>query len=1558
MKKRMLSAWIVLCMVLAPQFPSVWAGENEFDQTKTAAAVPDGYSAEETGRQDPPLYADPEAAGAEGRGGEAEKGGGTGEADRESGFGEAERIAAAPHGDGAPQSYSKTLVVSDGEFKDIQAALDSLSGDVGGAVYIQIDKSFPSLGHDVVYSVPTDKGIESLTLGTSLESGITLGSYNSQFRFYANGVPLIIDRGVEFAGGMIFGGGEKAVLSGGTSITLREGSGAKTIYGGGQNSDVTGDISLMIQGEILFLYGGGYARPSGNALEAAANVDGNISIVISGENSSLSKEAVGGGYAYTGVSKANDEEQHLQANVNGTISITLDCPNLIGSPELYGGGKAEMVTTSSTLENAGNCILEANVTGDIEVVLTGNAKSTTNNSSSRMTLWGGGFARSYINGDKEVTIENTSLSALVTGDITVDGTEDFNATSGYDDWDSSMLRSMYGGGKSAGRFTNATVKGSTSVVTSRKTLDSEYGVFGGGSALQGGVARVTGNTSVEVRKSDTQPDDHENAKGVIGGGNGGFWGDATVEGSTSVTIAEDIIFESSGLAMIGGGYVSESNGIADVLGNVTLRVGNGVSVPSSPAVVGAGRVKSRTTDGRANVGGNVTTQMGSVLQNKYIFGAGYAGGTNSSAAVGGDVETTVNGATNGSWVFGGGYGQSSELVEAPAKVSGTTVLRVSNSSSPNGYLLGGGWGSGTTPGGKTIVNVENSSYKSLYGGGYLEQAGDVQIAVTGSALINVFGGGNGAGVNDVRMSIADTDISYLYGGSTSGNKAEDIRITLADSAVTSLYAGGGDNSTANSAEITVLGSSTLKVTKGGALTNRPVIQIGDGAAETDARVYYLYEEGIEKVRITNNAVLTHLLDESYPDNMLFYNLYDLEIEQGGTLSMENVSQQINGDFTGGGTLIMKAGNLLTAAGAVSGETELRISGSPEAGQLYVQASEGSSGGFTLDSETLIILKSVEEGRASWRTVTGIPVAVAETENGTVSPSGIVVSAPGTERSFAFTPAYGYKLGSVKLGDADVTGDVTDNTLRLQVTEPVTLTVQFEQLLADDIHDIVESLPGKDDEPVTDDDKDSILDTKLHFEALPDEVKSGVEDKTLSDLNEALSKLPEVGIEVKIDVQTDVGNVADIPDAHMLLQSMTAEEAESLKSNAISEYKLAVTIAAAGELSEKQDEVLSGSVADKTLGKQYDVTIKKEIREAQSAEAKTEVLTELKYPVTLVFDVADQKPAAGYQRQWSVLNLHGNENDPVLMVLKDTDSVEETVTVTSSSFSVYTLAYQDSRSGSSSSGGGSSRTSWTITAKAGDGGSISPAGSVSVPRNAERKFTVTADEEYRIADVKVDGKSVGAVSTYTFKLVSENHTIEALFETEEDKDGIPAWNPFADVSGSDWFHDSVKYAYEHGLMAGTSANTFSPQLNTSRGMISTILWKLEGSSEAKKPSGFADVEDDSYYAKAIDWAYENGVAAGYGDGNFGPDDLITREQLVTMLYHYAEYKKYGTSARADLGVFADQAEISAYARDTMSWAFAEGLIVGKGANNLDPSGWAARAETAAILTHFSQKTADK
>ena len=211
----------------------------------------------------------------------------------------------------------------------------------------------------------------------------------------------------------------------------------------------------------------------------------------------------------------------------------------------------------------------------------------------------------------------------------------------------------------------------------------------------------------------------------------------------------------------------------------------------------------------------------------------------------------------------------------------------------------------------------------------------------------------------------------------------------------------------------------------------------------------------------------------------------------------------------------------------------------------------------------------------------------------------------------------------------------------------------------------------------------------------------------------------------------------------------------------------------------------------------------------------------------------------------------------------------------------------------------------------------------------------------------DSALKNAVTSIT---LNRNTTVYAKW----DKQNTPSVkNPFTDVKPGDWFYDDVMFVYEKKLMMGTSSTLFSPNEAATRAMLATILWRMDGSPAPKSSAGYSDVPTGQWYSDAIAWATEKGIFEGYGNGTFGPNDPITREQLAAIFYRYASHKGYDMSAVGSLEQFSDKDKASSWALDALKWAIGSGLMNGKG-NALDPTGTATRAEIAAMLHRLVDK----
>ncbi len=253
----------------------------------------------------------------------------------------------------------------------------------------------------------------------------------------------------------------------------------------------------------------------------------------------------------------------------------------------------------------------------------------------------------------------------------------------------------------------------------------------------------------------------------------------------------------------------------------------------------------------------------------------------------------------------------------------------------------------------------------------------------------------------------------------------------------------------------------------------------------------------------------------------------------------------------------------------------------------------------------------------------------------------------------------------------------------------------------------------------------------------------------------------------------------------------------------------------------------------------------------------------------------------------------------------------------------------------------------IKASAGDGGTITPSGDVKVTKGEDQEFLIKANEGYKIKYVIVDGKSVGAVETYTFNDVQKGATISVSFEKT---DGVNLAE-FTDIVGH-WAENVIKIVVEKGLLVGTGDNKFSPDMEVTRGMLVTVLGRLANVDVSSYESlKFADVDFAQYYAKSIAWAAEAGIVAGVSDDKFAPDTSITREQLAVIIMNYAKFAGIDLTETDEKTEFSDMDEISSWAKSSVLDAQKSGLINGKENNKFDPKRTATRAEAAAIIVRL-------
>ena len=278
---------------------------------------------------------------------------------------------------------------------------------------------------------------------------------------------------------------------------------------------------------------------------------------------------------------------------------------------------------------------------------------------------------------------------------------------------------------------------------------------------------------------------------------------------------------------------------------------------------------------------------------------------------------------------------------------------------------------------------------------------------------------------------------------------------------------------------------------------------------------------------------------------------------------------------------------------------------------------------------------------------------------------------------------------------------------------------------------------------------------------------------------------------------------------------------------------------------------------------------------------------------------------------------------------------------------------------SSGGGSSGSATYTVSVDSSRHGDVTVS-----PKSASKGTTVTItvkpDDGYELDELTVTDKDGDSIKLkdkgdgrFTFTMPASKVTVEAVFTALEQEEEQPL---FSDVAEDDWYYDAVAYVAENGIMSGTDGSRFSPNGTLTRAMLSQILYAMEDKPAVSGAATFSDVAAGAWYADAVNWTAAQGIVAGMGENSFAPDAPVTREQLSLILYGYARYKGYDTSASVSLSGYADRDSVAVWAADSMGWAVSEGLISGRPGGYLDPAGTAIRAEVAQILMNFCEDLA--
>ena len=398
------------------------------------------------------------------------------------------------------------------------------------------------------------------------------------------------------------------------------------------------------------------------------------------------------------------------------------------------------------------------------------------------------------------------------------------------------------------------------------------------------------------------------------------------------------------------------------------------------------------------------------------------------------------------------------------------------------------------------------------------------------------------------------------------------------------------------------------------------------------------------------------------------------------------------------------------------------------------------------------------------------------------------------------------------------------------------------------------------------------------------------------------------VEVKSDdaaesVEAVVGNLEKVFEESGDDKPFTNEDKKEVNQGGSIEIKLTVTKKDTDATSDKIKRQLSDET---NVGLRLELVVHKTVTPYNGTPSSTVV-----EDTDILLETIIRLPAALQGKDsYTVYRLHGTEVQKLTAARNangefiEVSSDKTTITIHAKLYSEYVIAYQESSGGNGGNGGGTGGSSYT------------PPTLSNVPDKTE-----------------------------------ENTGYRACLK----EGACPIW-PFTDAVPSAWYHDGVHYCIENGLMQGVSTAKFLPDGSTTRAQLVTILWRLEGSPEATNTASFGDVADGAWYAKAVRWAEGSGVVKGYDSEHFGPDDAVTREQMVTILYRYAQYKGYDVSVGEDTNIlsFNDALTVSEYAIPAMQWACGSSMVNGiaqDGGMLLAPKDTTTRAQVATLMMRF-------
>jgi|GEM_PF-2528335 len=1160
---------------------------------------------------------------------------------------------------------------------------------------------------------------------------------------------------------------------------------------------------------------------------------------------------------------------------------------------------------------------------------------------SNFFIFGGTWGIAYT-GDSSITVESGALNCTVFGGScgsggTVNGNTNVTIKGG-------SVTYLYGGGD----YGNVT--GTTNVFIEGGTVSES--VYGGGYVgwNDGDWGKVTGATNINVTNGTI-------SGSIIGGGC-----NATVSGDTNITV------EGGSLQYLyGGGDWGAVSGTA----NVTIEGGT-----FGGGVYGGG------LGAEYGIVGNTSVEISGGTFDRSVFGGGLSG------AVTGDTALTISGGTFLSAIFGGGEYSS----------VGNTRVAISGGEIRNSVIGGGGFSLDAHVSGNTSVTIGGTaSVIDVYGGG---AAGNVAGTATvllkdnSSVLVSVYGGGNMAAgtaptVGNTIVTLKDNASvgGSVYGGGYEGIVTGTATVNFESGSVTGrIYGGGfgGDGATAITGEYgSVTGAATVNM--GGGATFNNSYEYEANISATGQKLSATVGAGSEIV--FGEAIVTYMVDSAvYETKTVTINAVTFSDCKPDT-SPTKTGNVFNGwhfdeSSTDSADTTRKVIGNITLYAHWSADIALNISGT----HTFANAE------YSYSAQTPLSVTITNTGTDSG-SVSNLEAALSGAGLGsfTITQPLSTTLATGGSTSFTVVPKTGLAVGT-HTATVTVTGDnEISKTFDVSFTvNKKTLTVNV--TVNDKIYDGTDTA--------------TINEASLEGVVGGDEVTLTNGTPTFSSVNvgndipinfTAFSISGAASDNYSLTQPTGIkANITAAPNATHTI---------TFNANGGSATPSSMQTGTDGKLSSLPTPMRSGSysfdgwftaasggtqittsyvfTADTTIYAQWTYTGSTggggggstPMQTVPAASGAVQVnYTQSGGAVTLSLPTNKINEIIGKSTDTATIDLSGVSNATSAVLPKtalaefadarlDVELKLPQGTVMLNSEAAASVAEQASGTNLSVQLNQAASSSLNAAQRdtINDGDVVFNVSIMSGTQNItafDGNLTVTVPYSGELPVGVWYLNSAGELEklecTYDSKTKTVSFTLThlSLYVVGNDtSDGpAPAWvNPFNDVKESDWFYESVKFAHQNGLFSGTSATTFTPNGTMTRGMMVTVLWRLNGSLTASN-AGFADVAAGQWYTEAVSWAYANGIVSGVGGNLFAPNDEITREQMAVMLNNYAKFIN-AELPKNRVGVFADDDKISSWAKEAVNAMYAAEILNGKGANGFDPQGKATRAEVAQMFKNF-------